>query len=84
MGDIKVFPSYFKEQVSIQYQLPINTKHHVIVADDLGRVVHTLIDDKIGFFGNLNWEIPTDLKSGMYFFILYTEAEKYVTRGFRK
>ncbi len=83
-GKVKIFPSYFQELVTIEYELPKHTVHRLAVIDELGKQMEVLVDDEKGFFGKIEWDVPNYLKPGLYFFIVYTEEEKFIARGFKK
>ena len=74
-GKIKIFPSYFSDVVNVEYELPQYAAHRVVVADAQGKTVATLIDNKMGFFGNLQWNIPMDINPGLYFFFVYLNED---------
>ncbi len=83
-GKVRIFPSYFTSEVTVEYELPIYTRHTLIVLDEAGKVVDRLIEPREGFFGTVIWEVPTSLKPGLYFFVVYLSNEKFVARGFKK
>ncbi len=83
-GDIRIYPSYFQESVTVEYQLPAHVTHRVVVIDENGQIVDTIIEDHESFFGNLRWDVPAHLHPGLYFFTVYFENDKLVARGFKK
>ena len=83
-GDIRIYPSYFNQEVTIEYQLPEFIVHSVVVMDEQGKVVAKIVDSDIGFFGKIIWNAPEYLNPGLYFFSVYSDNGRYVTRGFKK
>jgi hypothetical protein len=83
-GSIRIYPSYFNQEVTVEYQLPEFISHSVIVMDEQGKQVARLVDADSGFFGKLIWNVPEYLNPGLYFFTVYTDNARYVTRGFKK
>ena len=83
-GKVKIFPSYFQELVTIEYELPKHTVHRLAVIDELGKQMEVLVDSEKGFFGKIEWDVPDYLMPGLYFFVVYTEEEKFIARGFKK
>ncbi len=83
-GAIRIYPSYFTNQVTLEYQLPKFITHKVVVLNEQGKEVDVIVESEKSFFGNTVWDAPAYLSPGLYFFVVYADNTRYVTRGFKK
>lgn len=81
---LSVYPNPFTDQVTIAYQLSENSDVTATIYDMSGRVVRT-ITKKTQKAGTNNLTIPTkDLKTGIYFYSLTTNAGQVTGKLIKK
>ncbi|MDN5202169.1 CRTAC1 family protein [Fulvivirgaceae bacterium BMA10] len=80
-GNVSVFPSYFRDELMIQYELAEFSSYSLEVFDQSGKRVASLIDKKDGYTGVYRWSAPPDLNAGVYYFVIESDLGKLMTRG---
>ncbi|MDN5210834.1 CRTAC1 family protein [Fulvivirgaceae bacterium BMA12] len=81
IGNVSVFPSYFRDELMVRYELSEYSSHSLEVFDQSGKRVAVLIDHKDGYNGTYRWLAPRDLSSGVYYFVIQSDQGKLMTRG---
>ena len=83
-GQLELYPSIFDNTITLSYQLPETSDYSLFMTDMNGKMQDVLIDFARGDRGQFFWNVPKDLNSGMYIFVLQSTYSRLITKGLKK